>query len=308
MALPGYHIVFNASAGKVLKAGRDAISQRIAASRIHALSVNFFAGDELHARLGELKRAGLPILLGAGDGTLMHVAGEFLDAPGQLGILPMGTMNLLANDLGLPIGLEDALKAYSEGVTEKNIDVASVNDVPFLCCAALGVIPEASAFREANRGQAELFLIPRLAMFVFARLDHTRRHFHVRLNGRLRRIRTPVLIVSNNLLKDETAWGDHAFKKNSLVGGVLGVYSLSPPTAWDKLRMLFRLQFGNWKKEPNLVEHHGQSVEVRSLRVEEDVALDGETHRLATPLRFVVLPRALTLLVPRTAAATTAAA
>jgi diacylglycerol kinase family enzyme len=299
VALPGFHIVFNASAGAVLKAGQASIEHKITASRIHILSLGFFSSAELPRRLRKLKHTGQPILIGGGDGTLMRIAGDFLDAPGQLGILPMGTMNLLANDLGLPIGLEDALKAYAGGVTTQEIDVGSVNNVFFLCCVALGVIPEASAFREANRGQAEIFLIPRLAMFVFGRLDKTRRRFHVRLDGNWRRIRTPILIISNNLLKADTVSGDHAFKKQALVGGELGVYSLLPPTVWDKLRMLLRLQFGNWKKDPKLVEHSGRSVEVRTVRREEEVAVDGETHRLVTPLRFIVLPRALTLLVPR---------
>jgi diacylglycerol kinase family enzyme len=307
MSTPAFHIVFNASAGTVLKTGQETIAQKIEASGIQALSVNFFEGKDLQPGLRKLKKTGEPILLGGGDGTLMRCAPEFLDAPGQLGIIPMGTMNLLANDLGLPLTIEDALKAYAEGARQRTIDVGSVNGVPFLCCAALGVIPEASNFREENRGEAEFLLVPRLAMFVFQRMERAKRRFRVKLDGMTRHIRASVLIISNNLLKEDNELLDPAFKKDSLNDGKLGVYSLVPQNAWDNLRMLFRLQFGNWKKDPVLVERVAAQVEVRTHKKLEAISLDGETQDMKTPLQFKLLRRALTLLVPKAVAAAKAA-
>ncbi len=296
---PAFHIVFNASAGAVLKAGQEAIEKSIEASGIAVASVHFLDGRKLIPKLRELKKTGEPILLGGGDGTLMRCAAEFLEGPGQLGLIPMGTMNLLANDLGLPLTIEDALKAYAEGARPRRIDVGEVNGKTFLCCAALGVIPETSAFREENRGQAEALLIPRLAMFFFKRIDRGKRSFRVTLDGKKRTLRTAALIVSNNLLKEDNELLDPAFKKDSLRDGLLGVYTLNPQSGWDKLRMLFRLQFGNWKKDPVLAERVARVVEVRTHRAEEDVSLDGETQKLKTPLRFSVLNKALTILVPK---------
>jgi diacylglycerol kinase family enzyme len=307
MAAPAFHIVFNASAGAVLKTGEEDIRRKIEASGIEALSVNFFEGKDMMAGLTKLKKTGEPILLGGGDGTLMRCAPLFMDTPGQLGIIPMGTMNLLANDLGLPISIDEALKAYAEGAKKIRIDVGSANGVPCLCCAALGVFPEASNFREENRGTNEALLVPQLAMFVFKRIDAKRR-FQTKLDGKLRILRTAALIISNNLLKEDNELLDPAFKKDSLQDGKLGVYSLVPQSSWDKLRMLFRLQFGNWKKDSVLSERVAAKVEVKTGRGEEDISLDGETQKMKTPLRFEVLKKALTLLVPKQAAAAAKAA
>ncbi|RYD79326.1 MAG: diacylglycerol kinase family lipid kinase [Sphingobacteriales bacterium] len=63
-----------------------------------------------------------------GDGTVKLVAEQILDKPGiSLGILPGGSANGMAKELGIPVNAADALKVCEEGVSKK-IHLVKVND------------------------------------------------------------------------------------------------------------------------------------------------------------------------------------
>ncbi|HVY13322.1 MAG TPA: diacylglycerol kinase family protein, partial [Alphaproteobacteria bacterium] len=260
--------------------------------------LHFLEGDKIAGALREFKQEG--VLLGGGDGSFMHAAAEFMDAPGKLGLLPMGTMNLLAQDLKIPVQLNEALKAYAGGIESKAIDIALVNGKPFLCFATIGIVPEAAKLREESREENDLVLIPRLAMFIFPKLDPSQyRRFHLRLDGKRRHLRASSLVISNNLLQDAEKVHRHAFAKKSLQNGLLGIYTLTPRSFWDKFRLLLRVKIGHLKSEPSVVERVARQVEFYSYRGKEAVSLDGEPVDMPAPLTFSIKPKGLTLLVPK---------
>jgi diacylglycerol kinase family enzyme len=95
----------------------------------------------------ELKRAvaSAPdvILIGGGDGTVSTAARLLGGTEIALGILPMGTFNLAARDLGIPLEIEAAAEflATAEIAT---IDVLDVSGHTCLCTTILGFYPEYS--------------------------------------------------------------------------------------------------------------------------------------------------------------------
>ncbi len=293
-----YDIVINASAGTVLQLGRELIEQKITDSAIETNGVHFMEAADITAKLRALKKAKANILLMGGDGTVAGAVAEFMDGGQGFGILPMGTMNLLARDLKIPLTIDGALKAYARGFKPVKIDVALVNDNPFLCCAAIGVMPEAAELREQNRGASPVVLIPQLAMFVFNELDPMkRRRLRVNMDGKQRFLQASALIISNNLFSEDEG-GDDGFKKETLQGGKLGLYSIAPFTWWDKLRFLTLLRVGGWKKDSVVVERVARDAIVRTGRRIEKISLDGETMDLKTPLHFSIKRRSAAMLVP----------
>jgi diacylglycerol kinase family enzyme len=67
-----------------------------------------------------------------GDGTVLAVARALLDRDAVLGIVPTGTANLLARDLGIPLDPMPAVDALLES-RPRRIDVGRVNGELFLC-------------------------------------------------------------------------------------------------------------------------------------------------------------------------------
>jgi YegS/Rv2252/BmrU family lipid kinase len=73
-----------------------------------------------------------------GDGTLGEVASGLAGTGVPLGILPAGTMNLFAREIGIPARLEDAAVIIAAGRT-RPIDLGRVGDRTFILCGGAGL-------------------------------------------------------------------------------------------------------------------------------------------------------------------------
>jgi YegS/Rv2252/BmrU family lipid kinase len=83
--------------------------------------------------------AGVDLVLACGgDGTVTACAEGVTGTGVPLAIIPMGTGNLLARNIGLPMGTDDALAVALGGVQEP-IDAGRVNGALFVVMAGLGL-------------------------------------------------------------------------------------------------------------------------------------------------------------------------
>lgn len=114
-----YTIVVNARAGTVLEAGADAFAARLEAAFANhgcGVDVRLVPPREIDDALSlaiEDKHA-LPVLAG-GDGTINGALPVLIQADRPIGILPMGTVNVLGRDLGLFGTLEQQVAALCGG-------------------------------------------------------------------------------------------------------------------------------------------------------------------------------------------------
>src|ERR1051325_7740363 len=92
--------------------------------------------------LNETEKAvagGVPlIIIGGGDGTLSGVVGPFFGSKSVLGVLPLGTGNQFARDLGIDAEIESACRVLTEG-KHADVDVGIVNNRHFLNVATAGL-------------------------------------------------------------------------------------------------------------------------------------------------------------------------
>ena len=78
------------------------------------------------------------IVAGGGDGTVRAVAEALVNTDTDLVVLPSGTGNLLALNMGLPDSITDVARLISDGRSER-IDVGIANDEVFLIMAGTGL-------------------------------------------------------------------------------------------------------------------------------------------------------------------------
>jgi diacylglycerol kinase family enzyme len=144
------------------------------------------------------KRGDPLLIVGGGDGSVSAAAGALAGTQTRLGILPLGTLNHFARDLGIPLKLDEAAVVIAAGA-ERAVDVAEVNGRPFVNNAAIGLYPLMVLDRETQ--QSRLGRSKRLAVVVASL--RTMWNFHA---WRLRlsadsgdeRVETPLLFVGNN--------------------------------------------------------------------------------------------------------------
>lgn len=97
------------------------------------------SAEDLTCKARELAESGENVVAAAGgDGTLMCAAHGLVGSPAALGILPCGTMNVFARELGIGSRKFDiALEAIKSGL-QQEVDIFAVNGRPFLQMAGFG--------------------------------------------------------------------------------------------------------------------------------------------------------------------------
>ena len=95
--------------------------------------------DDTGERLArEAVRSGVDLVLASGgDGTVTACVGAVAGSGVPLGVLPCGTGNLLARNLGLPLSLDEALAVALTG-SDRRLDVGAANGRPFVVMAGIG--------------------------------------------------------------------------------------------------------------------------------------------------------------------------
>jgi YegS/Rv2252/BmrU family lipid kinase len=127
------------------------------------------AEDPGAGQAAQAVRDGVDLVLACGgDGTVTACAEGVAGSGVPLGILPLGTGNLLARNLGLPLDLGAALTAALTG-TDRRLDAGSANGHTFVVMAGLG-------FDAKMLGESSEPLKKRLgwAAYVLSALRHLR--------------------------------------------------------------------------------------------------------------------------------------
>lgn len=97
------------------------------------------SAEEAQELSAEFAKAGEPVVVAAGgDGTLNAVVKGLAGSSTALGVLPTGTMNVFARELGIPYDhLERAFEVILEGHV-KEVDLFEANGTPFVQMAGFG--------------------------------------------------------------------------------------------------------------------------------------------------------------------------
>ena len=235
------------------------------------------------------------VVAGGGDGTLSCAAGHLAGTGRPLGILPLGTLNHLARDVGIPATIEEAAAAIAAAHV-RAVDVAEVNGRVFVNNSSVGLYPEMVRLREVQ--QERIGRSRRRAMLSasLSSLRSFRRHrLWISAPGVEAPIRTPLLFVGNNRYQVNLF---NLGRRDALDRGELCLYAIRARSRahlfWAGIRGLF----GRLEQQRDFVIACVPELEVSSDRPFLSVAVDGETERMATPLRYRIRPGALKLIVP----------
>lgn len=239
------------------------------------------------------------VIVGGGDGTISSAAGLFVDSGKTLGILPLGTMNLFARSLRIPIDIDRALTALL-AAEPAAVDLCSVNDRIFTHHVALGLHPTILRARESMtcRGRLGKIWASLRAFFRTLRRPPTLR-VATTIDGVVSRWRTNTLIVSNNSFIEGLGHLPYAANPQ---GGTLAIYIATSRNRRDLLRLSSSVAMGSWVNNPLLESHITEEVEIVLRRRKHVLAsVDGELIGLASPLRIVCRQGALITLMPESA-------
>ena len=245
----------------------------------------------------EAEKNGTDLIISAGgDGTAVAIADSLIRGKSSinLGVLPLGTSNLLALSLGLPPGLEDALEDIWNG-KKSCIDAGYVRekDSYFLVGASIGAHAEVVR-RTSREMKRKMGFFAYLLAAVRTLLGHSSRKVTIKSDRGSWRWKTDSIEVMNTtgFLAAEDSLVPHVDPGD----GLLDLIALRLATVLDMAGMLLHALRGR-KFRPRWTEHR----QIRTLSIQPskpmELQLDGETMG-KTPATIEVQKSVLTVMVP----------
>jgi diacylglycerol kinase family enzyme/membrane-associated phospholipid phosphatase len=228
--------------------------------------------------LTEAVRSGRARALGVagGDGSVAAAAAVALESGLPLAVIPAGTLNHFARDLGVATPPEAAAAVVHGAAVQ--VDVAEVNGVPFLNTASIGSYPEMVERRDRLSGR-----LGKWAALTVAAAQVLRHGSPVELEVDGRRISAWILFVGNGCYVPRglsPAW------RPRLDDGLLDVQYLRADLRFGRSRAVLATLLGVGDHSRSYAEFQVPELRVRSLSGPQQVAYDGETGESATEFVF----------------------
>ena len=290
-------VILNASAGSGCDddAARSLV-EKFAAHGIEARVTLAKNGSELVGAAKQAVKDGFPMVAaGGGDGTQNAVASELIGTDVVYGVLPMGTLNHFAKDLGIPLAIDDAIATIAAGNSTR-VDTAEVNGRSFLNNSSLGLYPDTVRMREMQQSRLGRSKWP---AFFWAALTSLKRYPFLNLQLTTDKIsyrqRTPFIFIGNN---DYIMEGFNIGARSSLQDGRLSLYFAHRTGRLGLLVLAVRAVFGRLKQAKDFEMLQARTLTVESRHWQLRVSTDGEVNLMETPLVYKIVPRSLNVFVP----------
>ncbi len=231
------------------------------------------------------------VIAAGGDGTINEVVNGMSGKKIKLGIIPVGTVNVLAKELNIPLQVEKAVGIIAKGKV-KTIDTVSADERVFVLMAGVGF--DAYSIFKVDSGVKRYFGV---FAYVFASV-----YAALRYPSRLLRIS-----MDNNRKRDE---GYFVLVSNTAYYG--GKIPVAPDARMDdgyidvlvfksrKIYLLFHYLGASLLGKHSAVSYM-QHYRVKNLTVtsEQNVLVHTDAEIAGSlPMRFQVRPKSLRIIVP----------
>lgn len=229
-----------------------------------------------------------------GDGTQAAVAGVLAGTETIMGVLPGGTFNYFARDLGVGEELEDALETLQSARVEKT-DLAVINDLVFLNNVSLGVYPHILKTRESiykkwGRSRIAAYISVLIALRRLGRpMSLT-----TKVDGESKSFTTALVFVARSAFQLESFGLDGS---DAIRNGKFAVLIARARKPLPLMRSAFRLAVGLSAQDDDfdLILTDEITIETKKPQL---VAHDGEKIKMNPPFKLTVKPGALRVLLP----------
>lgn len=231
------------------------------------------------------------IIVGGGDGTFSAVAKHFIGSESVLGVLPLGTGNSLARDLGIAADVDAACEVLVSGKVAK-IDLGAINEEIFVNVATIGLT---TGIAQALSDEAK----KKLGRFVYAvaicKAFWGLKPFEITIETPERKetLRTLQVVIGSGKFHA----GPFPLSPDaSITDGKLRLYALDSCSRLSLLKYAVNLPGGQFTKL-NEIESFAAKGGKISTRPVKRVTVDGEV-KLSTPFTFGIKHEAIQVMVP----------
>jgi diacylglycerol kinase (ATP) len=231
------------------------------------------------------------LLVCGGDGSITEAAHALTGTGVALAVLPGGTGNLLALNLGLPTDLEAAVRLALTGPAQP-IDVGRANGQVFLLMAGMGL--DAHMVRDAGRKLKERLGVLAYFWAVLRNLGRRPVRYAITIDGHTLHRRAKMVLIAN---MGRITGGLELVPDSDPADGWLEIVILRAEGVGDLLALLARSLGGQLEDDRHLEVYRGREVRIET-PIPQPVQLDGNEMPPTTRLHVRVEPRSLLVVRP----------
>ncbi len=290
-------VVINGSGGSVkrLSINEDKVIKAFKKYDVEA-EVNIVKGEKIEEIVKKYKASNVDaIVAGGGDGTISSVAGMLINNKIPLAVLPLGTLNHFAKDIGMPLDFDNAVKSICHG-KEGKVDLGEVNGNIFINNSSIGFYPKIVEDRDMQTkkfGSNKWIAMFVASLKVFSRFPI----YKVRLEADTNSIKckTPFIFLGNNEYSMNIF--NPGVRKN-INNGKLSLYLITSTNRIGMIKIAFAFLFNRLKQEKYFESMLVNEVWIDTHKKHVKVSKDGEVIKIDSPLHYKILRNKLSIILP----------
>ncbi len=229
-----------------------------------------------------------------GDGTISQVASGLVGSSIPLGVIPSGTWNALARNMGIPIFTDEALRLLTGAHAVREIDGLEVNGHIYLINVSTGL--SSSMIHSTRRTAKRRFGFLAYIWNLLLQLIGLRRiGFHLVIDDKHRKVRAAEVMVVNGGF---VGLGELPTKFNVHPDdGVIDVCIIKPRTIFGFLAVAWNILVRGKRRDPEFRYFSAQTSV--SIKTKKPMMVQGDGEEIGTtPVEIKVVHPAIRLIVP----------
>jgi diacylglycerol kinase family enzyme len=273
---------------------RDALLQSLRTSGMTYEVVETNAGLDTAIR-NRLAEGWDGVVAAGGDGMVAAVAHTLIGTGTPLGILPLGTGNLVARELGIPLEIADAVNLLAENPKRKAIDAMRIAGKTYLLNAGVGV--NAEVIDETSRLGKSLFgRSAYIGTAVWKTLQAKTHKIEITIDGETHTHNATDVLISNCGILARALFpnGPDIRADDGLLD--IGVVRMKSPLEYPWYYLL------RWiaPKQVNTINIETTAKKSIIIRCDKPIVVQADGDVIGTtPVEIELLPLAVTVFVPR---------
>lgn len=277
-----YIVIYNEKSGK-----NNNLAEIKHAFKQTSLKPAFIALDKnvQHRLKKELTKDSVVVAAG-GDGTVNAVI-NLTKARYIIGVIPSGTLNHFAKDIGLPMDIDNAVKCLEKNKVTM-IDVALANRRYFVNNSSIGLYPYITRFRDRYKKYFGKWPTTVIAVIMaFVKLPGRRLTYSI--DGAHQSHHTPLLFIGNNSYKIHKPGVNN---RTQIDSGKLSIYTIKQMSRVNFLITCIKIILGKASSEHSLSTASAHKAVVESKK-SLWIAYDGEVEKLGNKVTYTIKPGGL---------------
>ncbi len=239
-----------------------------------------------------IKEGANHIVVCGGDGTIMEALQAVSKTKVVLGIVPLGTGNLFAQNLGLLGSKDDAIRRALFGVVQR-IDIGKVNDTFFAIIAGIGF--DAEIMKETNRKLKNKYGFFAYLLSSVKAFNKKSGVYEISLDNKpFKRYKAKSILVAN---MGKIQAGIEAVPHAHHQSGVLHIAVIQASTFRSFLSILGNALLGKVQQSPHFTLMQAKTIQIRSLKGAKSYQCDGNHFPPTSSLFVEIFPKSVSILV-----------